>query len=302
MSVYKLQAKNVRNTWLLIFLFIGLVSAVFYAFSWYLNSPAFAIFGLVLSLFQAFAAYFFGDSIALSVAGGVQVNEQQSPQIHTMVENLSKIAGIPKPRIFISPDQSANAFACGRDPQHASICLNKGILDLLNKAELEGVIAHELSHIKNRDILIMTVTMVLTSIISFLSDIGTRALLFSGSNRDSDNRSNPVALILYFAVILLAPIVSTIIAMAVSRSREYLADATAVVITRYPEGLIQALEKLYQSPVPSQHYATSTSHFYIAPPKKQFGKQLQTLFSTHPSIEDRVKALRQESYTAEVVD
>jgi len=301
MSVYRLQSQNVQKTWLLIFLFVGLVSALFFGFATYFNSPILAIVGLLISLTQAGVAYFSGDKIALSSVQAVPLTVQKSPQIHIMVENLSKIAGIPKPQIYLSPDASANAFACGRNPEHASICLNQGLLNLLDKNELEGVIAHELAHIKNRDILIMTVTMVLTSIVSFLADIGTRAMLFSGS-RDNEEKSNPIAIILYIVVLVLAPIVSTVIAMAVSRSREYLADATAVVFTRYPDGLISALQKLYASPTPTSYYATSMNHFYISPPKKKFGEKLSGLFSTHPSIEERVKALQQASYAAEVAD
>jgi len=300
MSVYRLQSKNIRKTWLLIFLFVGLVGSLFFGFSWYFNNPFLSILGVILSVGQAFVAYFFGDSIALSTVQARQVDNKTSPELVTIVENLTKIAGIPTPKIYISPDQSANAFACGRDPEHASICVNQGLLNLLSKPELEGVLAHEIAHIKNRDILIMTVTMVLTSIVSFLADTGTRIALFSGSNKDGEGKSSPVAIVLYLIVLVLAPIISTIITMAVSRSREYLADATAVVFTRYPDGLISALEKLYKSPMPSQHYATSMNHFYIAPPKKTFGKQMENFFSTHPSIEDRILALQKESYLSEI--
>ncbi len=289
-SAYSVQNKNQRNTWILILLFIGLVSALFYFFAWYYNSPFIAVLGLIFSLGQSLVAYYYGDSIALSVAGAKQVDETEAAQLHNLVDNLSKVAGIPKPKVFISPDESANAFACGRDPEHASVCVNLGLLKILNKAELEGVLAHEISHIKNRDILIMTVTMVLASLISFLVDIGFRLSFFGG--RDKDRNSNPVVLIIYLALIILAPFISILIQMAVSRSREYLADASAVVLTRYPEGLVSALNKLYASPVPTNHYSTSMNHFYIAPPKKSFGEKVSQLFSTHPKLEDRISALK----------
>jgi heat shock protein HtpX len=295
-SAYSLQSSNVRKTWLLMFVFIGLVSALFFALSTALNRPMLGIIGLIISVGQAIIAYYFGGSMAIASAGGKEVKEQDNSQIHEMVGNLCRVADIPKPKIFISPDQSANAFACGRDPKHASICLNQGLLNLLNKDELEGVIAHELSHIKNRDILIMTVTMVLSGIIAFISDIAMRSIWFgSGRTNDDDNNSSShfiFTIILYVVIIVVAPLVSALISMAVSRQREYLADASAVVMTRYPNGLISALEKLYGSPVPSEHYSTSTNHFYIAPPKMQFGKKMSNWFSTHPSIEDRVNALR----------
>ncbi len=290
MSVYSQQRKNHRNTLLLIFLFIGLVSAVFYVFSAYYGNPFFAYLGLFISLFQAGVAYFTGDKIALAVVGAKKIEYKQSPQIHEMVTNLAKIAQIPKPEIYISPDKSANAFATGRNPENAKICLNQGILNLLNKQELEGVIAHELSHIKNRDILIMTVTMVLGSVISFIADVGFRMIWWGG--RDNDNDSNsPIVLILYLLAILLAPFVAMLIQFSISRSREYQADATAVVMTRYPQGLINALKKLHSSPIPASRYSTAMNHFYIAPPKRSLGEKVQSLFSTHPPLSERVKAL-----------
>jgi len=288
-SAYSIQNRNQRNTWILILLFVGLVSALFYFFAWYYNSPIIAFFGLMLSFGQAFAAYFFGDKIALTVAGAKEVDSREAGQLHMLVENLAKVAGIAKPKIFVSPDESANAFACGRDPEHASVCINVGLLKILNKAELEGVLAHEISHIKNRDILVMTVTMVLSSLISFLADIGFRLSFFSGG-RDRENNS-PILLIFYLVTIALAPFISILIQMAVSRSREYLADASAVVLTRYPEGLVSALNKLYASPVPTSHYSTSMNHFYISPPKKKFGEKVSSLFSTHPPLKERIAAL-----------
>jgi heat shock protein HtpX len=161
----------------------------------------------------------------------------------------------------------------------------------LNKQELEGVIAHELAHIKNRDTLLMTVAMVLASVVSFVADIGFRIMFFSRGDRDS--KSNPVILIVYIATIILAPIVSALLQLAISRQREYLADATAVTYTRFPEGLIRALQKLYKNPVPTEHYATSMNHFYIAPPKHSFGQKTQGLFSTHPPINKRIEALKE---------
>jgi heat shock protein HtpX len=291
MSAYSQQSNNVQKTWILIFVFIGLVSGLFYVIGWYQGSWLWPILGFVISISQALIAYYAGDKIALAASGAQEVKYEEAPKIYEMVQNLSKIGGIPTPKIYISPDPSANAFACGRDPEHASICLNQGILDILDKNELEGVIAHELSHVKNRDILIMTVTMVLSSVVSFVADIGFRIMFWGGDRKKSENQ-NPVLLILYIATIILAPIVAALIQFAVSRQREFLADATAVTFTRYPEGLISALQKLYKSPVPSNHYSTATAHFYIAPPKKSFGQKAAGLFSTHPSIEDRVKALK----------
>jgi heat shock protein HtpX len=295
MSAYSYQSANQRKTLILLVVFVGLVSAMFYGFSVVSRQPIFAIIGLVISLGQAIFAYYGGASLALLSAGGVEISEAQAPQIHNMVENLSRVAGIPKPKIFISPDPSPNAFACGRDPENANICLNEGILKLLNKNELEGVIAHELSHVKNRDILVMTVTMVLASVISFIADFAFRAMWWGGvSNDDSDNKS-PIVLIVYVIALVLAPFVALLIQMSISRSRERLADASAVVMTRYPKGLMDALTKLYNSPVPTDHYSTATNHFYISPPKKSWDEKISGLFSTHPPLEERIEALRKLS-------
>ena len=289
MSAYSQQSRNQNRTWLLMFLFIGLVSAIFYGFGAITGNGSLAYIGLFISLGQCGVAYFFGDKIALASSGAVKLEENQILPIQEIVQNLAKVAGIPTPRIFISPDPSPNAFACGKSPQSASICLNQGILDLLNRSELEGVIAHELSHIKNRDILIMTVSMVLASVISFVADFGFR-MNFLKSDKDSKN-NGLIVIIFYAFLIVLAPIISTLIQMAVSRQREFLADATAVTMTRYPNGLKNALAKLYQSPVPSEHYSTATNHFFISPPKKSWNEKINQLWSTHPSLKERIEAL-----------
>jgi heat shock protein HtpX len=288
MSAYSQQSKNINKTWILMFLFVGIVSLGFYVIGVQTKNPYLPLIGLALSLGQAGVSYWFGGNIAIASSGGQKIDESSNPQIYNLVANLSKIGGIEVPEIYISPDLSANAFACGRDPKNAKICLNQGLLNILNKDELEGVIAHELAHIKNRDILIMTVTMVLVSVISFVTDIGFR-MMFWQNNDDEDK--NPLMFVAYIAVMIMLPIVGTVIQLSVSREREFLADATAVTFTRYPNGLINALNKLYQSPIPSEHYSTATNHFFIAPPKQNFGEKVQNLFSTHPSIEERVLAL-----------
>ncbi len=289
-SAYTYQNNNIQRTWLLIFLFVGVTSGLFYIIGAFYGNSALGILGLVISLGQAFIAYFTGDKIALSTVRAQQVDAQQAPQIHTMVENLSKIAGIPKPKIYISPDKSANAFAAGRDPEHASICLNQGILKILNKSELEGVIAHELSHIKNRDILVMTVAMVMASAISFVADLGFRTQFWGFRDNDSESKS-PVIFIVYLATILLAPLLALLIQSSISRQREFLADATGAIMTRYPDGLKNALIKLHQSPIPTSNYSTAMNHFYITPVKRTFGAKINSLFSTHPPVQDRVRAL-----------
>jgi heat shock protein HtpX len=293
-SAYTISSRNVQKTWLLIFVFIGLVSAIFFGFSTYFNQPIFALLGLVLSVGQAVFAYFSGASLALATSGAQEVSEQQASELHYLVENLARTAGVPKPKLYISPDLSPNAFACGRDPEHAHICVNQGLLQLLNKNELEGVLAHELSHIKNRDILIMTVTMALAGVISFITDIAIRAMWWGGGSDDNDNKS-PIIFVVYIIALVVAPFLSMLIQFAVSRSRERLADSSAVLMTRYPKGLMDALTKLYNNPTPSQHYSTATNHFYISPPKREWGEKIQGLFSTHPPLEERIEALKKLS-------
>lgn len=291
-SAYTQQSHNIQKTWLLMFGFVGVVSGLCYGFAVTTGNSSLAIIGLIVSLVQCGVAYFFGDKIALASAGAKEIQYEDAPQVFELVQNLTKIAGIPMPKVHISDDLSPNAFACGRNPQNASICLNKGLLNLLNKTELEGVIAHELSHIRNRDILIMTTTMVLSSLIAFIADIGFRSILFSHRRKDENGEGmSPLILGFYAVALLLAPIVSTFITMAVSREREFLADATAVTFTRFPQGLSNALLKLHNDPTPSQHYSTSTNHFFISEPKKKFGEKISGMFSTHPRVEERVEAL-----------
>jgi heat shock protein HtpX len=292
-SAYSQQSNNIRKTWFLIILYAGLVSGLFYGYGYVSGNYGITIIGVIFSLGQCIVSYFGGEKLALMSAGAKEITYDENPQIFELVTNVSKIAGIPVPKVHISPDPSPNAFACGRDPNHASICLNQGIIDLLNKQELEGVIAHELSHIKNRDILVMTVTMVLSSIISFIADYGIRAMMWGGSNSDDEggNGSSVVVMILYVVAMMLAPILSMVITMSVSREREFLADATAVVFTRYPKGLADALLKLHNDPTPSEHFSTATSHFYISEPKQSWGAKAASLFSTHPPVEERVAAL-----------
>ena len=300
-SAYSLQSRSVTTTYYLIGIFAVITAGFFYALSLYFGnsgySLVFALIGLTIGVGQPLIGYFYGENIALAAAGGKEVAYEQAPQLHEMVENLSRIAGIPKPRIFISPDPSANAFACGRGPGHASICFNQGILDILNKSELEGVVGHELAHIKNRDVLVMTMAAILASVIGFLADIAARAALFGGGSNNNESK-NPYTLIIFVVAIFLTPILALLLQMSISRSREYLADSTSVTFTRYPEGLKSALMKLESSPVASTTARSFTNHMYITTPKKSFGEKAKNLFSTHPSIESRIANLDEMNGTA----
>lgn len=290
MTTYQHQSKNIRNTIFLFLLFSTLTTLIGLGVSLVTKNEIYLVGAAGIALFQGFSGYFFGENMALASAGGQKQDLSTSPALYNIVEDLARIAGIPTPDVYISGDPSANAFACGRGPGRASICVNQGLLDMLTKAELEGVLAHEISHIKNRDILTMTMAMVMSSVIAIVCDLGMRASLFSSDKED--NKSNPFTIIFLVISFLVAPFLATLLTLAVSRSREYLADASAVQITRYPQGLISALEKISSSPVPAHNYSASTAHFYISEPKKEYGEKVKDgWFSTHPAMENRIKAL-----------
>lgn len=291
MTTYQHQSKNVRNTIFLFLLFSTLTTLIGLGVSLVTKNELYLLGAAGIAVIQGLSGYFFGENMALASAGGEKQDLSTSPALYNIVEDLARIAGIPTPDVYISADPSANAFACGRGPGRASICVNQGLLDMLTKAELEGVLAHEISHIKNRDILTMTMAMVMSSIIAVICDLGMRFSFF-GSNDNDSNSKNPFVMVALVVSFLVAPFLATLITLAVSRSREYLADASAVQITRYPQGLISALEKISSSPVPASNYSSSTNHFYISEPKKEYGQKVSDgWFSTHPAMENRIRAL-----------
>jgi heat shock protein HtpX len=225
------------------------------------------------------------------MSGAKEVTHENAKDIYHIVENLCITAGLPVPKIYIIQDSSPNAFATGRDPEHAVVCLTTGIVEKLDKSELEGVIAHELSHVGNRDILLSTVIVVLVGFVAILAGFFRRWSFFGG--RDNDRESGQLAMILFIAAVILsilAPIAAMLIQLAISRKREYLADADGALLTRYPEGLAKALEKISADPTPMQHANQATAHLFIANPFK--GKKVSNLFQTHPPIAERVKRLR----------
>ncbi|MGL4758118.1 MAG: M48 family metallopeptidase [Patescibacteria group bacterium] len=302
MTTFQHQNKNVRQTFLIFILFTGLTSVVGYALSYFFGNGVFLFGAAIMSLIQGAVGYFAGESMALAHAGGKRVAVEDNPQLFNMVEDLSRIAGIPMPDLYVSPDPSMNAFACGRGPGRASICVNQGLLNTLNKPELEGVLAHEISHIKNKDTLTMTMAMVMSSIIAAICDLGVRSQMFGGgmfgggnNDRESNGQSSWVMFIPVVITLFVAPMIASLLTFAVSRSREYLADASAVEITRYPEGLISALQKISGNPVATDRYSTSMNHFYISEPKQYFGEESKDgWFSTHPNVQNRIKALKDQ--------
>ncbi len=292
MRIYTEQSKNVWKTWGLMMIFLGIVIAIGFIFAQVYNDPIILYIAVILSVGMNISSYWFSDKLVLSLYKAQPITRENHTELWNVVENLSITAGLPMPKVYIIPDIAPNAFATGRNEKHAAVAVTSGLLQLLNRTELEGVIAHELAHIKNKDILLSTVVVVLVGMVSIIADIFLRSTFLR--SHDSDNKQGNILMIVGIVLAILSPIALTIIQLAVSRKREYLADASGALLTRYPEGLANALEKIgsYQHPM---HNATqATAHLFISNPLKGVGKRVGTLFSTHPPIEDRVKILRGE--------
>lgn len=288
--MYNQIDSNKRKTWLLISIFILVIAGIGYFLDYYMDAGyGILIFALVLSIIMSLASYYKSDKIALWSTGAKEITKKDSPYVYRMVENLCITAGTPMPKVHIINSPALNAFATGRDPKHASIALTSGIIEALENEELEGVIAHELSHIKNYDIRVMTVVVVLVGIIALVGDLFFRMRFFGG--RQSNNRGgNGLIVIIGIIFILLSPIVAELIKLAISRKREYLADASGALLTRYPEGLARALEKISQNPNELKTANSATAHLFISNPLKK--KSYSKFFSTHPPIQDRILKLR----------
>ena len=293
-NLYTQQSKNVTKTWLLMTLVFLVVIALGWFFGLYFNNPSiviiFAVFAIVLNI----VSYWYSDTVVIKLSGARPATREEFFDLYTVVENLAITAGLPTPKIYVVNDPAPNAFATGRDKNHAAICATTGLLAILNKTELEGVIAHELSHIGNRDMLVSTVVVVLVGFISIISDVFMRSLWFGGGRRRNDNEGESGSVLMIVGIILaiLAPLIGTLIQLSISRKREYLADASGALLTRYPEGLADALRKIGKYGQPLIHQSNAIAHLYIADPLG--GKKTswyKTLFLTHPPINDRINAL-----------
>ncbi len=291
MNLYTEQSKNVTKTWLLMTVFFAVVIGLGWFFSIYYGDPV-ILYGFVLfSILMNFFSYWFSDKIVLTLAGAKEAKREEYFNLYTSVENLSITAGLPMPRVYVVEDSALNAFATGRDKDHAVVAVTTGLLAMLEKNELEGVIAHELSHIGNRDMLLSTVVVVLVGFVSILSDIFIRSTFWGGS-RDNDNKANGIFMLVGVILSILAPIFAMLIQLAISRKREFLADASGALLTRYPEGLASALRKISQHSQPMKRQSSAIAHLYLADPKgSSLGKKVSGLFATHPPTEDRIKAL-----------
>lgn len=296
-TLYTQKNSNIRKTWFLITAFLIFIIGLGYVFSYQFNSPAILIGAVIFSSLMSLVSYWHSDKIALAISGAKEVKHNENPELYHVLENLCITAGLPMPKLYIIEENAPNAFATGRNPQHAVIAVTRGLLNKLNRSELEGVLAHELSHIGNYDMLLSTVVVVLVGLIAILSDWFLRWNFFVGSRRDNDRESGQLGAIMMLVGIILAiisPLIAMLIQLAISRKREFLADASGALLTRYPDGLASALQKISADQTPLKAATNATAHLYISNPFSASGrsKKISTLFMTHPPIEDRIKALR----------
>ncbi len=300
MTLYNQKDSNIRKTWLLFTAFLIVVIGIGWFFGGVYNNSSILYFAVFFSIVMNVVAYWFSDKIVLKMARAQPIEKKDNPELYNIVENLAITAGLPLPKIYIIDEVQPNAFATGRNPEHAVVAVTKGLLGKLNKTELEGVIAHELSHIGNRDMLLSTAVVVLVGFISILSDIFLRSTFFGGGrrNREGGGQAQAIMMIVGIVLAILAPIAAMLMQMAISRKREFLADASGALLTRYPEGLASALEKIASDPTPLPVAKNTTSHLWFDDPFTHgigIGKKvnwLHKLFMTHPPVEERLKALR----------
>ncbi len=293
MNIYSAISSNKNKTWFIMFLFVVIITTIIYVFSKALGyGLGLAGVALIIAGITSIGSYYYSDKLVLATTGAKEIKKEDYPKYYKTVENLCIGAGITMPKVYIINDPSPNAFATGRDPKHAVVCATTGLLEMMDDAELEGVIAHELSHIRNYDIRLMGIVAVLVGFIAILSDLFIRINFYS--DHDSDNRGNAIFLVLALVFAILSPIAATLIQLAVSRKREYLADASGVLLTRYPEGLASALEKLAHDKTPPRSASNATAHLFIENPfdNKKVKNFFTGLFNTHPPLEERIKILR----------
>jgi heat shock protein HtpX len=292
MTLYTHIGSNIRKTWILFSLFFIIIIGLGWFLSYYFDSQSILFFAVGFSIFMSVLSYWHSDKIVLAISRARLIKHEENPELYHIVENLCITAGLPLPRIYIIDEPALNAFATGRNPQNAVIAVTSGLLQVLDRTELEGVISHELSHIGNRDILLQTIVVVLVGTISMMADMFVRGRFFKKgkSNNENGGQINAILMIIGIIFLILSPIIAQLIQLAISRKREFLADASGALLTRYPEGLVNALEKISQSPIPLRAANKATAHLYIANPFKNKG--LNKLFSTHPPVEERIKRLR----------
>jgi heat shock protein HtpX len=293
MTLYTHQDQNIRRTWILMICFLVFIILLGWVFSWSFDNPIILYVVIGVAFLMNFLSYWHSDKFVLSINKAKEIKKPDNPELWRLVENLSITAGLPMPKVYIIDDPAPNAFATGRDQEHAAIAVTSGLLQKLEKRELEGVLAHELSHIGNRDMLLQTVVVILVGLVVLMADYFLRySLYFGGGRRSSRSGGNLGAIMIVVGLLLaiLSPIFASLLQMAISRKREFLADASGALLTRYPEGLASALEKISADPTQLKTASKATAHLFIANPFR--GKKISKLFMTHPPTEERVAALR----------
>ena len=292
-TFYGEKEANILKTWLYLTGMSLFVVAVGWGISYYTGSYFFFWFALAVSIISSFYSYFYSDKLVLRMSNAKKIEKQDYPEYVRIVENLTIAEGMPMPDLYILQEDQPNAFATGRNPENSVIAVTEGLLRIMDRTELEAVLAHELSHIKNRDILLQTVVVVLAATVAFLSRIFVRSTMFG---RRSNNKGGAITLVVALLAAILAPLVATVIKLAVSRNREYLADSSAALITRHPQALAEALQKIKNYPTSLQTASDATAHLYIINPFREDDdkgqKWIHKLFSTHPPIEDRIAKIR----------
>lgn len=296
-NIYQNISSNKRDTVIVMVLFVAMISAL----SWFIGeyfteAGGMSVLGtaLVISGISGFVSYYNSDKMVLGISGAKEVKYEDAPEVHNLVDNMAIASGIPKPKVYIIKDSSMNAFATGRDPEHGVICLTTGIIQRLEKRELEGVIAHEMSHIGNFDTRLMSIVSILVGGLSLIADWFTRGTFFKRSKRsDNDNSTGGLVILLLGTLfIVISPLIATLIKLAISRKREFLADSTAALITRYPKGLANALRKISQDTDVLEAANSATAHLYISDPVRgNLGNTVSSFFDTHPPIAERIRRL-----------
>jgi heat shock protein HtpX len=289
-TLYTQSDKNTRSTYILMSIFLVFVIAIGWVFSEAMGSSFILWFAVIFSILMSVGSYWYSDKIVLKMSKAKLVEFEDNKELYRLVENLCITAGLPLPKIYIINDTAPNAFATGRDPEHAVVAVTSGLLQKLNRSELEGVIAHELSHIGNRDILLATVVVVLVGVVALLADFFRHWVWFGGSGNSRDRGGNAYLIIIAVVLSILAPLFAMLIQLAISRKREFLADADGALLTRYPEGLASALQKISSDSEKLEVANRATAHLYFANPFK--GKKVSKMFMTHPPVEERIRALR----------
>ena len=292
-TLYTHKDSNIAKTWVLMITFLIVIIALGWFFGYVLNEPAILYLAVLIAIIMNITSYWYSDKIVVRISGAKPADLNEYKELHRVVENLAITAGLPKPRVYVILDSSPNAFATGRDPAHAVVAVTTGLLNILDRTELEGVIAHELSHIGNRDILVSTVAVVLVGFVVLISDFFLR-FSFLGGGRGGDNGGQARGVLVLVGIVLaiLAPIVAMLMQLAISRKREFLADASGALLTRYPEGLASALAKISQTELPLKKANHATAHLYISDPyaSKKTGL-LTKMFQTHPPVGERIAVL-----------